>query len=103
MTRREWLKQNPPPREATGTRELLAVATDPAIRKQLTDELAKAAKCPQHQGDLVRHRNRPEDLFVCSTGPHFFLWTKVGVNGAGFAAVDITKPFPDLDKELGWV
>ena len=101
MTRREWLKANPPPQEAAATRELLAQTQDPARRKQLEQELTNIAQCPTHKLDLQRHRNRPEDLFVCPTGPHFLLWTKNG-NAPGFAPCDLTKPLPDLDKEIGW-
>lgn len=162
MTRREWLKQNPPPRSAGHTRELLVdVQAQDVVRKQLeankqaynsqhvpywneaivaaraagntsalnyadgelkkvqqqlaeidrglaalanvpsriqtlTAEIALGAKCPIHNVDLVRHKNRPEDLFVCETGPHYLLWTKNGAAGV-FAPVDITKTIPGLD------
>jgi hypothetical protein len=72
MTRREWLKANPPPREAS---------------------------CPTHKQPLRRHMNRPEDLFVCSVGPHFLLWTKQGGAGAWLHWL-ISNPFPDLDKPI---
>jgi hypothetical protein len=102
MTRREWLKQNPPPREPAATRELLAQTTDAARKTQLAAELDKSAKCPQHSSDLQRHRNRMEDLFVCGNGPHYLLWTKVGAISA-FAKADLTKPLPDLDAEMSWI
>ena len=74
MTRREWLAKNPPPRNP-------------------------AAKCPTHQQELSRHNNRAEDLFVCSVGPHYLLWTSTP-KGAGLAPLDMTKPLPELDKEM---
>jgi len=45
---------------------------------QLTAEIAKAVKCPLHGLGLHFHRNRPEDLYICETGPHFLFWTHVG-------------------------
>lgn len=42
---------------------------------QLTAEIARAIKCPQHQLGLHYHRNRPEDLFICESGPHFLFWS----------------------------
>lgn len=166
MTRREWLKQNPPPKAAGSVRDLLASlntqlqhrqqlegtkkqwephiphwsqqvanaraqgdtatmnyangelqkaqaaiadidrqlagsADVPARIAELQAELNRAAKCPQHSKDLLRHKNRPDDLFLCEFGPHFFLWTKIG-QAPGLSPVDITKPLPDLDKEMDW-
>jgi hypothetical protein len=45
---------------------------------QLTAEIAKAVKCPVHGIGLHFHRNRPEDLYVCESGPHFLFWTLLG-------------------------
>ena len=166
MTRREWLKQNPPPKAAGAVRDLLASlnaqqqqrqqlegvkkqwephiphwtqqvnnaraggdtntmnyangelqkaqaaiadidrqlagsAEVPARLAELQAELNRAAKCPQHSKDLLRHKNRPDDLFICEIGPHFFLWTKIGA-APGLSPVDITKPLPDLDKDMEW-
>ena len=42
---------------------------------QLTAEIARAVKCPFHQLGLHYHRNRPEDLYMCESGPHFLFWT----------------------------
>lgn len=99
MTRREWLKRNPPPREARGLRDLIAQTADAARLRDLNAELGRAAKCPQHNADLVRHGNRPEDLYVCSNGPHFFLWTRVG-RIAAFVAADLSKELPGLDSNM---
>lgn len=100
MTRREWLKRNPPPREASGLRNLIAQTNDPARQRELNAELGRAAKCPQHtSSDLVRHQNRPEDLYVCANGPHFVLWTKVGTMAA-FVAADLSKELPGLDSKM---
>jgi len=82
-------------------RQLAATAEVPARLAELQAELNRAAKCPQHSKDLLRHKNRPDDLFLCEFGPHFFLWTKIG-QAAGLSPVDITKPLPDLDKEMDW-
>ena len=167
MTRREWLKLNPPPKAAGALRQLLEDLTqENAARAQLESnrvtwqqhvtfwnqeiqranavgdqakrdhansqlaeaqnkitevdkqlaataqlgtriadlktELARAACCPTHKTDLVRHKNRPEDMFLCPTGPHFFLWTK---NGAGAALVpwEMSKPLPDIDSPMEWI
>lgn len=82
--------------------QLRALANLPARIVALTSEIATGAKCPTHKLDLERHRNRPEDLFVCNTGPHYLLWTKNGTAG-GFADIDIKKPLPDLDAALDWL
>lgn len=99
MTRREWLQRNPPPREATALRSVIAQTTDAARLRDLNAELGRAAKCPQHKADLVRHGNRPEDLYVCASGPHFFLWTRVG-SMAAFVAADLSKELPGLDSKM---
>lgn len=167
MTRREWLKQNPPPKAAGTLRERLEELTQESLKRtqleshrgawqqsvtfwnqeiqransvgdvvkrdhaqaqlndaqkkltdsdtqlaatahlpariaELTAELSRAARCPTHNKDLNRHRNRPEDLFLCEVGPHFFLWTKNGA-GAALVACDLAKPIPDLDGKLEWI
>lgn len=83
-------------------RALAETAQVPARIAELEGDLARAAKCPNHGKDLLRHKNRPDDLFLCETGPHFFLWTKVGAK-AQFSPVDLTKPLPDIDGEMEWV
>jgi hypothetical protein len=109
MTRREWLQRNPPPKTATTLPQLLgelqAQARTPEITSRiaaLEKEIANCAQCPTHRLPLQRHNNRPEDLFVCPTGPHFFLWTKVGPSAA-FSGVKLSDPLPDLDKKLEWM
>jgi hypothetical protein len=167
MTRREWLKLNPPPKAAGTLRELLEQLTQenlvrqqleqhrgawqqsltfwqgevqrahgagdtvklghaqaqladaqtkvsdadkqlastvqlPARISTLTAELSRAATCPTHKRDLHRHKNRPEDLFLCDVGPHFFLWTKNGAGGA-LAPVELSKPLPDIDGAMEWI
>jgi hypothetical protein len=110
MTRREWLHRNPPPKAAGTLRDLLSKLQSEQPRTtqisgriaEVEKELANCARCPQHQGDLVRHNNRPEDLFVCPVGPHFYLWTKVGAIAA-FAIQDMSKPIPGLDEKMTWL
>jgi hypothetical protein len=75
VTRRDWLKKNPPP--------------------------ADRAQCPTHRQQILRHNNRAEDLFVCSVGPHYLLWGPVAGGPAKFAEIDIAKELPDLDKPIG--
>jgi len=83
-------------------RQLAATADLAARISALQTELAGAAKCPVHQTDLLRHKNRPDDLFLCEVGPHFFLWTKYG-DGARLSKVDINKPMPNLDGKMDWI
>ena len=83
-------------------RVLADSAQVPARISELEAELSRAAKCPQHQKDLLRHKNRPDDLFLCEIGPHFYLWTKVG-NSRQFSPVDLKRPLPDIDGEMEWV
>jgi len=84
----------------------LAASKDvPARITELNAELARAAKCPTHQTDLLRHKNRPDDLFLCEIGPHFFLWTKGGAGPnapAQLSPVDLSKPTPGLDETMDW-
>jgi chromosome segregation ATPase len=73
----------------------------PAEITRINTELGNAARCATHKTDLQRHKNRPDDLFVCEVGPHYFLWTAPSGHGAGaFVAWDISRPFPDLDKPM---
>ena len=110
MTRREWLWKNPPPKVAGTLHQLLAelqaqTPRTPEITARiaaLEKEIAGCARCPLHKGDLQRHNNRPEDLFVCANGPHFYLWTKVGAIAA-FAIQDMSKPIPGLDEKMDWI
>lgn len=81
----------------------LAVTANVSTRvAQLKQELNLAARCPTHQTDLLRHKNRPDDLFLCEIGPHFFLWTKVGT-AAQLSPVDLAKPMPGLDDTMEWL
>lgn len=85
--------------------DLAATMEVPGKITELTSELNQAAKCPVHQRDLLRHKNRPDDLFLCEVGPngpHFFLWTLAG-NKPAFAPVDLQKPLPDLNGEMDWL
>jgi hypothetical protein len=87
-------------------KQLAASAELPARIAELKAELKRAATCPTHQRDLLRHKNRPDDLFLCDIGPHFFLWTKVGSGAKGVAQlmpVDINKPMPGLDETMEWI
>lgn len=110
MTRREWLKLNPPPKAAGALRTLLddLQKTQPRTAEvsgritALQTELGSCARCPTHNVDLVRHGNRPEDMFLCPTGPHFFLWTKNGA-GAALIPLDLSKPIPDIDGKIDWM
>jgi hypothetical protein len=81
---------------------LAETAQVPARISELEADLARAAKCPQHGKDLLRHKNRPDDLFLCDIGPHFYLWTKVGTSPE-FTPVDLKKPLPDIDGEMEWI
>lgn len=83
-------------------KQLAASALVSTRISEIKTDLARAAKCPRHGADLQRHRNRLEDLFVCPNGPHYLLWTKVGMSAA-FADIDITKPMPELDAKMEWV
>jgi hypothetical protein len=55
-------------------------------------EIRDAVCCPTHSTDLVRHINRPEDMFTCSLGPHFFLWTIVNDRPALFPLGSMIAP-----------
>ena len=83
-------------------KQLAATAQLPARVSELQAELNRAAKCPQHQTDLLRHKNRPDDLFLCEVGPHFFLWTKVGAI-AQLSPVELAKSLPGLDEKMEWL
>jgi hypothetical protein len=80
MTRREWLQKNPPPQPAGPLLERasqLESEGHAAEAATLRQQAANApGKCPQHPAAILhRHKNRPEDLFLCEQGPHFLLWT----------------------------
>src|SRR5260370_41052825 len=49
-------------------KQLAASAQVPTRIAELQAELSRAAKCPQNQLDLLRHKNRPDDLFLCEVG-----------------------------------
>lgn len=83
-------------------KQLLATAGLSAQISTLKEELVRAATCPVHKTDLVRHAYRPEDLFTCEIGPHFFIWTREGA-AAKLCAVDITKTLPAIDEKLDWL
>jgi hypothetical protein len=73
----------------------------PAEIARINGELRNVARCAKHGRDLVRHNNRPEDLFVCDVGPHYLLWTAPSSASSGtFLAVDTSRPFPELDKSM---
>jgi hypothetical protein len=80
MTRREWLQKNPPPQPAGPLLDRAAelereghAAEAARLRAQAA---AAPAKCPTHPAAaLHRHKNRPEDLYLCERGPHFLFWT----------------------------
>jgi hypothetical protein len=65
---------------------------------ELQVELGKAGICPIHQVYLQRWMNRAEDMFICSTGPHYLHWTDV----KGKPALVLLEKLvlPDLDAEL---
>ncbi len=73
-------------------------ASTSATITQLTAEIARAIKCPQHQLGLHYHRNRPEDLFICESGPHFLFWTLLA-GKAQLVAVP-TLMLPGLDYPM---
>jgi len=83
-------------------KQLAATAGLAARIAELQRELAGTAKCPLHRTDLQRHVNRPDDLFICAIGPHFFLWTKYG-EGGRLSKIDLNKPLPDLDGKMDWI
>jgi hypothetical protein len=83
-------------------RQLAASAGLLARITELQAELNRAARCSTHNTDLLRHKNRPDDLFFCPAGPHFFLWTKVGT-GAQLSPVDLTNTLPGLDEKMEWI
>ena len=83
-------------------KQLAATAQLSTRIADLKTELARAACCPTHKTDLVRHKNRPEDMFLCPTGPHFFLWTKTGA-GAALVPWEMSKPLPDIDSPMEWI
>jgi hypothetical protein len=84
-------------------KQLKASEQVPAQIAEIKGELGRAAKCATHQlHDLVRHKNRPDDLFICEIGPHFFLWTAPSEESSGvLLAWDIKQELPDLDKPMG--
>lgn len=78
-TRAQWLKENPPP-ECNGPLFDRAAELRREGHSADADKIEKQAKaalhCAQHPTEpLYRHRDRPEDLFTCSVGPHFLVWT----------------------------
>lgn len=89
QTRRQWLAANPRPKSPVNLQALLEQEQRRLAAKEgnlaevqnnisvLTNEITLAAKCPLHQRGLHYHKNRPEDLFICEIGPHFFFWTQV--------------------------
>jgi len=86
-------------------KQLTASKEVPTRIAELNAELARAAKCPSHNTDLLRHKNRPDDLFLCEIGPHFFLWTRGGAGPnapAQLSPVDLSKPIPGLDESMDW-
>jgi hypothetical protein len=83
-------------------KQLSETAQLPARIADLQAELNRAARCSTHQKDLLRHKNRPDDLFICEVGPHFFIWTKVGKT-AQLSPVDLAKSLPGLDEKLEWI
>jgi hypothetical protein len=105
MTRREWLKENPPP-EALGElikrAEQLEAKGDAAAGMKMREQAAcgRVGKCLIHPfAPLYRHRNRMEDLFTCSQGQHALLWTLVQ-GRAQLVPVDLSRPLPDLDAQM---
>jgi hypothetical protein len=105
MTRREWLKKNPPPKAAgplldrAEQLEKTGNADDAKAAAQFREEAKTAKRCPQHsQVPLHRHKNRPEDLFLCSNGPHFLLWTLF--NGKAAFVPAVLSDLPDLDAQM---
>lgn len=86
-------------------KQLAASADVPKRIADLQRELTGAARCPTHQKDLHRHKNRPEDLFLCDVGPHFFLWTKASINNPAGALVpwEMSTAIPDLDTAMEWI
>jgi hypothetical protein len=106
MTRREWLTKNPPPKpaglllERADQLEATENAENKAAAARLRLEAQGAAKCPQHPTlPLYRHKNRPEDVFLCPNGPHFFLWTFDAGRAALVALTDF-KNLPDIDATM---
>jgi hypothetical protein len=105
MTRREWLRKNPPPKVAgplldrAEELEKTGSADDAKAAARFREEAKTATSCPKHTTvPLHRHKNRPEDLFLCSNGPHFLLWTQF--NGkAAFLPVSLAE-LPDLDAQM---
>ncbi|MBZ5662732.1 MAG: hypothetical protein LAO08_20210 [Acidobacteriia bacterium] len=103
MTRREWLKQNPPPEVAGPLLDRAAALQaqgDGAGAAMLRNQaVAARGKCPLHPSSpLHRHQNRQEDLFVCSQGPHFLLWTLLGGRAQLVALTNLD--LPDIDGEM---
>ena len=108
-TRRQWLQKNPRPKSPVNLqalledekRRLLFSPKDGEIQKRvngLTNEIAAAAKCPVHQTGLHHHRNRPEDLYICESGPHFLFWTQK--NGQPALIPVDTLLLPELDAPM---
>jgi hypothetical protein len=114
MTRREWLKRNPPPQpagplfdRAAELEQQAMQQSDPAgaalVRaaavKMRAQVSAAPGKCAIHPAlPLYRHQNRQEDLFVCKQGPHFLWWT-LHDGRAQFMPL-VKLDLPDLDEEI---
>ena len=105
MTRREWLKKNPPPKAAgplldrAEELEKTNRADDGEAAKRFREEAKAAQHCPKHTSvPLHRHKNRPEDLFLCPNGPHFLLWTTF--NGKAAFVPAVLSDLPDLDAKM---
>lgn len=103
MTRREWLRLNPPPQPAgpllDRAAELDQQGQAAEASKMRLQAAAAPAKCALHPTlPLHRHKNRPEDLYICQQGPHFLFWTQVGGRAQ---LVPLTKlEIPEIDGEM---
>lgn len=105
MTRREWLKQNPPPQpdgpllDRAGELERKGDADGARILRSQAFAAKGKCKCAVHpNAPLYRHQNRQEDLFVCQQGPHFLWWTLAG--GRAQIVPTIKLDLPDLDNPM---
>jgi hypothetical protein len=103
MTRRNWLKENPPPQPGgplIEQAERLEAEGKSQEGSLLRQQATKApGKCPLHPAlPLHRHKNRIEDLFVCQQGPHFLFWTSV--KGRPQLVPLAKLDLPDLDGPM---